>query len=105
MFSPLGSRVTRLPQEALRVTEECVEVPLIVEISDTGIGIAPEALSTICDAYTQGGEHIADEFGGLGLSLAIVKATTLAHGGTLHAESEGVAKGATFVVGLPFVNS
>ena len=78
------------------------EVSLIfVEISDTGIGIEPQALSTVFDAFTQGSEEIARQFGGLGLGLAISKATIVAHGGTLHAESEGVAKGTTFILGLP----
>ena len=48
-----------------------------------------------------GSEDIARQFGGLGLGLAIAKATIAAHGGRLSAESEGVAKGATFILGLP----
>jgi signal transduction histidine kinase len=74
---------------------------ILVEITDTGIGIAPEALSTIFIAFTQGSEDIARQFGGLGLGLAIAKATIAAHGGTLSAESEGVGRGATFILGLP----
>jgi two-component system CheB/CheR fusion protein len=58
-----------------------------VEISDTGIGIEPQALSTVFDAFTQGNEDIARQFGGLGLGLAISKATIAAHGGTLRAAS------------------
>ena len=78
------------------------EVSLIfVEISDTGIGIEPQALSTVFDAFTQGSEEIARQFGGLGLGLAISKATIVAHGGTLRAEREGVAKGTTFILELP----
>jgi signal transduction histidine kinase len=96
-FTPEGGEI--------RVSSRSEASLILVEISDTGIGIAPEALSTILDAFTQGGEHIAREFGGLGLGLAIAKATISAHGGTLHAESEGVDKGASFILGLPFVNS
>ena len=44
---------------------------IFVEISDTGIGIEPQALSTVFDAFTQGSEEIARQFGGLGLGLAI----------------------------------
>jgi K+-sensing histidine kinase KdpD len=62
---------------------------------------SPEALSTTFNAFTQGNEEIAREFGGLGLGLAISKATVEAHGGTLRAESKEVAKGATFILGLP----
>ena len=46
---------------------------IFVEISDTGIGIEPQALSTIFDAFTQGSEEIARQFGGLGRGLAIRK--------------------------------
>jgi two-component system CheB/CheR fusion protein len=74
---------------------------ILVEISDTGIGIEPQALSTVFDAFTQGSEDIARQFGGLGLGLAISKATIAAHGGTLRAKSGGVGKGATFILGLP----
>jgi signal transduction histidine kinase len=66
------------------------------------MGIEAQALSTIFDPFTQGSDDIARQFGGLGLGLAISKATIAAHGGTLHAESKGVSKGATFIIGLPF---
>ena len=35
---------------------------IFVEISDTGIGIEPQALSTVFDAFTQGSEEIARQF-------------------------------------------
>ena len=41
------------------------------------------------------------EFGGLGLGLAIAKATMDAHGGTLNVSSAGLGQGATFTVSLP----
>jgi two-component system, chemotaxis family, CheB/CheR fusion protein len=74
---------------------------ILVEISDTGIGIEPQALPIVFDAFTQGSEDIARQFGGLGLGLAISRTIIVAHGGTLRAESEGVAKGATFILALP----
>ena len=73
-----------LLKNASKFTPEGGEIPvtsrnetslILVEIPDTGIGIEPEALSTIFNAFNQGSEGIAREFGGLGLGLAISKAT------------------------------
>lgn len=74
---------------------------LIIEISDDGIGIAPEVLPRIFNAFEQGGRGITHQFGGLGLGLAISKAIVELHGGVLSAHSEGLGHGATFRVQLP----
>ena len=73
---------------------------LVVEITDTGAGIAPEQLSRIFDAFEQGDVRTTRQFGGLGLGLAIAKAVVEIHGGTIHAASEGEGRGATFTVRL-----
>ncbi len=73
---------------------------LAVEVSDTGIGIDPEALPHIFDAFEQGGGSITRQFGGLGLGLAISKALAEMHGGTIAAASRGKGSGATFMVEL-----
>ena len=72
-----------------------------IEVRDTGIGIAPEALPRIFDAFEQGGSEVTRQFGGLGLGLAISKALVNLHGGTISATSEGKGSGARFVVHLP----
>jgi PAS domain S-box-containing protein len=68
-----------------------------IEISDSGVGIAPEFLDKIFDAF----EQVDRRREGLGLGLAISKAIVETHGGTIGAHSEGVGKGATFAVELP----
>jgi PAS domain S-box-containing protein len=73
---------------------------LIVEVSDTGIGIDPEALPWIFNAFEQGEESVTRRFGGLGLGLAISKSVTEAHGGRLWADSPGRGLGATFTLEL-----
>jgi len=73
----------------------------VLRITDTGIGIEHDALVKIFESFTQGSENIAREFGGLGLGLAISKATVEAHRGSLEAHSDGHNKGAIFTVSLP----
>ncbi|SIO47168.1 PAS domain S-box-containing protein [Singulisphaera sp. GP187] len=74
---------------------------LVVEVRDTGVGIAPEALPKIFNAFEQGDNEVTRQFGGLGLGLAISRNLTEAHGGTLTASSGGRGQGATFVLRLP----
>ncbi|HKV13328.1 MAG TPA: ATP-binding protein, partial [Thermoanaerobaculia bacterium] len=74
---------------------------LTVEVADTGIGIEPEVLPHVFDAFEQGEALITRRFGGLGLGLAISRAIVEMHGGRLTAASGGRDCGATFAVRLP----
>jgi signal transduction histidine kinase len=74
---------------------------LVVEVSDNGIGIGPDTLPRIFDAFEQGQRSITRRFGGLGLGLAISKAILELHGGTIAAASDGRDRGAAFTVRLP----
>ena len=71
---------------------------LRVEIVDTGLGIEPETLPKIFDAFEQGGRT---QLGGLGLGLAISKTLVEAHKGTITAQSAGRNKGSTFRLIFP----
>jgi CheY-like chemotaxis protein/anti-sigma regulatory factor (Ser/Thr protein kinase) len=71
---------------------------LRVEIADTGLGIEPDALPKIFDAFEQGGRS---RMGGLGLGLAISKTLVEAHKGTITAQSAGRHKGSTFTLVFP----
>ena len=73
----------------------------VLVVADNGIGIAVDALALIFDAFAQEGQWVTTEFGGLGLGLAIAKATVDAHHGTLTAASKGRNQGATFTITLP----
>ena len=77
------------------------EKTLRIEVLDTGMGIAPELLPKIFNAFEQGDPEINRTFGGLGLGLAISKALAEMHGGTLRAESDGLGEGARFIFELP----
>jgi PAS domain S-box-containing protein len=73
---------------------------LVVEVRDTGIGIEPQVLPRIFDAFEQGERSITRNFGGLGLGLAISKALIDMQGGRLTAASAGRGHGATFRVDM-----
>ncbi len=71
------------------------------QVRDTGVGIAPEAMERVFNAFEQGGDQVTRKFGGLGLGLAISKSLIEQHNGTIVAESAGNGRGATFTVEIP----
>jgi CheY-like chemotaxis protein len=73
---------------------------IAVTFADNGLGIPPERLAHIFDAFEQGSPAVTQRFGGLGLGLAISKAIVDAHHGSIVASSAGPGQGATFVVEL-----
>ncbi|CAN5533208.1 hypothetical protein BH18VER1_BH18VER1_00420 [soil metagenome] len=95
------------PEEGRVIVETFNPTPQTIEIrmTDTGIGIEPEKVDKIFNAFEQGQSSITRRFGGLGLGLAISKAMVSAHHGTISASSEGKDRGATFTVSLHTVPS
>jgi len=79
--------------------ENCVVIK--TEIRDTGIGIPPDKLNKIFDAFTQAGDDITRKFGGTGLGLSISKKLIELQGGEIHVESTP-GKGSCFSFSLPF---
>jgi signal transduction histidine kinase len=61
----------------------------IVRVRDTGIGIAPDMLPRVFEAFEQADTPLDRGSGGLGLGLALVKGLVEMHGGTVSVESEG----------------
>ncbi|WP_052710233.1 ATP-binding protein [Azospirillum thiophilum] len=70
-------------------------------VSDTGIGIAPQALEHVFDAFTQSDSSITRRFGGTGLGLAISRRIVEAMGGTIAAAS-APGQGSRFTVTVEF---
>jgi PAS domain S-box-containing protein len=73
---------------------------IIIDFTDTGIGITPELQPRIFEAFEQGGKGVTNRYGGLGLGLAISKRVIDLHGGKISVHSEGQGKGATFTIKL-----
>ena len=71
---------------------------IAIEIADRGVGIQPEKLERIFDAFEQGARG---SMAGLGLGLAICKGLVEMHGGVISARSPGANHGATFAIELP----
>ena len=99
-FSPGGGPIT------IRTRDEPSSGRLVVEVADAGVGIEPEFLPRVFDAFEQGeASPWTRKFGGLGLGLAISRAIVSAHAGEITAQSEGPDRGATFRVELPTVSA
>ncbi|NNU84900.1 sensor histidine kinase [Geobacillus sp. BMUD] len=75
-------------------------VMLQIDVSDTGIGIAPEHLPFLFDRFYRTDEARTRNRGGTGLGLAIAKEFVSAHGGTIDVHST-LGQGTTFRVKLP----
>ncbi len=74
---------------------------LVIRVRDTGIGLAPEALTKLFHLFSQIDDSRDRRGGGLGIGLALVKSLVELHGGTVTAHSEGPGRGSEFVVRLP----
>ncbi len=72
----------------------------IIQVKDTGIGIAEEDRAFIFEPFRQADETIGRRFGGVGLGLAIVQQLVIAMHGRVDVESK-VGQGSTFSVTLP----
>lgn len=97
----LENAVRHTPPEAeisLSVTERNGFVEL--SVADTGEGIAPEVQSKVFDRFVTLDRGITDSKRGLGLGLAICKAITEAHGGSIRME-QNRPHGAVFTISLP----
>ncbi len=77
---------------------------LVLTISDTGIGIPPEALGRLFQPFEQAHGEYRAHFGGSGLGLAITRQLVDLLGGTIEVTSR-VGKGSTFTVTLPLVEA
>jgi two-component system CheB/CheR fusion protein len=78
---------------------------IVVRVSDDGIGLGAEVLPHIFELFMQSSRSLDRAQGGLGIGLTLAKELVQLHGGTIEVYSEGLEKGAEFVVRLPTVSA
>jgi signal transduction histidine kinase len=84
----------------VRVVLERSDEYALIQVQDTGIGIAPEDQSRIFDRFYRVHKDRSRQTGGSGLGLAIAQAIARAHHGSIQVQSE-LGLGSTFTVRLP----
>jgi len=89
-YTPAGGHVA--------VSASAADGCVLLNVSDTGPGIAPEQRERIFERFAQAAE--AGEIGAAGLGLAIVRDIVQAHGGRIHLDST-VGRGSRFTLELP----
>jgi PAS domain S-box-containing protein len=83
------------------VTLEDAGTSVRLIVRDTGEGIAREFVPHVFEPFRQADASATRRHAGLGLGLAIVRALTERHGGTIRVHSDGEDQGATFTLELP----
>jgi CheY-like chemotaxis protein len=105
-FTPAGGRVTVCSHNRPG-PNPAGDSELVIEVSDTGIGIAADELPRIFNIMNHGGISATRRFGGLGLGLNLSRSIVEQHDGRLTASSAGPGLGATLTIEIPtvFVNA
>ncbi len=89
---PRGSISLRLQREGEQA---------VLSVTDTGVGIAPDAIAKVFEMFAQVPNRDGGPQGGLGIGLSLVQSLVALHGGSVTASSPGPGRGSTFTVRLP----
>ena len=102
LINIVGNALKFTESGSVRVEAEQIEDKVQIRIRDTGIGIPPEKLESIFEAFSQVDTSTTRKVGGTGLGLPISRRLAEMHGGWLWAESTGVpGEGSVFYLELP----
>jgi len=104
VFANLMNNALKFTPELGRVTVSSMQQSgeVVVAVTDTGPGIAPEEVPSVFEKYRQGAASPSRQ--GVGLGLFIVKTLVEGHGGRVEVEST-VGQGTCFSVYLPIVSA
>jgi len=94
-YTPAGGQITMILDRS--------NGHALIEVRDTGIGIAPEEQTRIFERFYRVNSDRSRSSGGAGLGLAIASAIIQAHHGSLQVQSE-LGKGSTFTIQLPSIS-
>jgi CheY-like chemotaxis protein len=98
----LSNAVKFTEQGSVSLTVQVDGTYLVVEISDTGLGIPVDEQDAIFDEFRRSERSVARGYGGMGLGLAISRRLIELHGGQIGVRSSGVdGQGSTFYFRLP----
>jgi two-component system, sensor histidine kinase len=89
------------PQGRIRLAMRQEGDQAVVSVSDTGIGLSPEAIASIFDMFVQVDRSLERPQAGLGVGLTLARRLVELHGGSLEARSAGAGRGSEFIVRLP----
>jgi signal transduction histidine kinase/ActR/RegA family two-component response regulator len=98
----IGNAIRYSPQHSRVDISSWVDgAECVIEVKDTGIGIAPEMLKRVFDLFAQGDVALDRTHTGLGIGLTLAKSLIEMHGGSIVAQSDGPGRGSAFSVRLP----
>jgi PAS domain S-box-containing protein len=95
-YTPRGGRI--------RVWAEAQGALVVISVQDNGYGIEASQLQHIFELFAQLPSTQGSARGGIGVGLALVRGLVEAHGGSVHAHSDGPGRGSTFRIELPAVD-
>jgi CheY-like chemotaxis protein len=96
-YTPPGGTIVLTAKRLDDMLEVCIE--------DNGIGMSPEMLDKIFEAFIQIETPLTRTRSGLGIGLTLARSLLEKHGGTIRAESRGLGKGTRFIVLLPVMTN
>ena len=104
MINLIGNAMKFTHEGGVIIRSDIREDSIIIKVIDTGLGIPPELLETVFEAFSQVDTSTTRKAGGTGLGLPISKRFIEMHNGRLWAESSGLpGEGSTFILEIPVV--